>query len=621
MNSNKKQPFQSLPSNPCFPAIEEEILNSWKEQNTFERSVENRDVKHSFVFYDGPPFATGLPHFGHLLQGTVKDLVPRYKTMRGNRVERRFGWDCHGLPIELEIEKTLNLNGRPEILDFGVARYNEECRSTVLRYTKEWQVVTERLGRWIDFDNDYKTMDRSYMESVWHVFKRLWDEGLIYEGRKVLPYSWRLATPLSNSEASLNYMDVQDPSVTVRFRLKGEQNRSLLVWTTTPWTLVSNLGVCAHPDMKYVEIETLPDGERLILSESLLQSYFKEGEYTLVKSFLGLEMKGWEYEPLFDYASQHHDTSQCYRVLNDTYVTDDSGTGLVHQAPAFGEDDLRICQPLGIPVFDPLDESGNFQSWMDKFGGMNFKEADKHICRDLKDRGLMFLHQTVVHNYPFCWRTDTPLMYKAMPAWFVDIEKIKQRLLKNAEEIHWVPEHIKDGRFGKWLENAKDWAISRSRFWGCPLPVWINEDGESICFGSVEELEKASGTEIEDIHKHFVDEIVFERDGKKYHRVPEVLDCWFESGSMPYGQQHYPFEKQKEFEEHFPADFICEAIDQTRCWFYYLHVIATALFDRPAFRNVICTGLILAADGKKLSKRHKNYTPPMEVFHTYGADA
>jgi len=620
-DSQSNTPFAPIPSKPSFPAIEESILQNWQDENIFERSVENRGIDRSFVFYDGPPFATGLPHFGHLLQGTVKDLIPRYKTMRGYRVERRFGWDCHGLPIELEIEKNLDLNGRPDIISYGVDKYNEECRSTVLRYTQEWRAITERMGRWIDFDNDYKTMDRSFMESVWYVFKRLWDEELVYEGRKVLPYSWRLATPVSNSEASLNYMDVQDPSVTIRFRVKGKEKTSLLVWTTTPWTLVSNLAVCAHPEFQYVEIQSHEDQENYILCESLLDSYFKESQFTLIRKLKGRELKGIEYEPLFEYASQRHDTSKCFQVVLDTYVTDESGTGLVHQAPAFGEDDLRICQSLGIPVFDPIDESGAFETWIEKFSGMNFKEADKHICRDLKERGLMFLHQTMVHNYPFCWRTDTPLMYKAMPAWFVNIEKIKDRLLKNAEEIHWIPGHIKDGRFGKWLENAKDWAISRNRFWGCPLPVWVSDEGDMICFGSVEELEKISSREIQDIHKHFVDEISFEKDGKTYRRVPEVLDCWFESGSMPYGQQHYPFENQEIFEENFPADFICEAIDQTRCWFYYLHVIGTALFDRPAFRNVICTGLILAADGKKLSKRHKNYTPPMEVFHTYGADA
>jgi len=619
---SEKKAFAPVESSPSFPAIEEQTQKYWEEHNLFRRSVEERDPKKQFVFYDGPPFATGLPHYGHLLQGTVKDLIPRYKTMRGYRVERRFGWDCHGLPIELEIENTLELKGRPDILDFGVDKYNEECRSTVLRYTKEWQTVTERMGRWIDFENDYKTMDLSFMESVWNAFAKMWDEGLIYEGRKVLPYSWRLTTPLSNSEASLNYMDCQDPSVTVKFRLKGEhEGKSLLVWTTTPWTLPSNLAVCVHPDFDYVEVKHKESSEVYLLVDSRVGAYFEEEEIERLASYKGKDLEGLKYERLFDYAEEKIDVSLCYKILVDEYVTDDSGTGLVHQAPAFGEDDLRVCQGYGIAVFDPTMSDGSFAQGMDLIGGLNFKEADKPIIKNLKERSLMFKHETLNHSYPFCWRTDTPLMYKAISSWFVSIEKIKEKLLKNAEEIHWVPGHIKEGRFGKWLENARDWAISRNRFWGTPLPIWKSEDGDMICVGSVKQLEELSGQKIDDIHKHFVDEISFEKDGKTYTRIPEVLDCWFESGSMPYGQQHYPFENQEVFEANFPADFICEAVDQTRCWFYYLHVIGTALFDRPAFRNVICTGLILAEDGKKLSKRHKNYTPPMDVFNTYGADA
>lgn len=617
----KKEVFPHVSNRPDFPAMESEIESYWKENKTFHQSIENRSGEKDFIFYDGPPFATGLPHYGHLLQGTVKDLITRYKTMRGFRVERRFGWDCHGLPIELEIEKELNLKGAPDILDYGVDKYNEQCRSTVLRYTKEWQIVTERMGRWIDFDNDYKTMDRDFMESVWHAFKRMWDEGLIYEGRKVLPYSWRLSTPLSNSEASLNYMDCQDPSVTVRFELKDRLNTYFLVWTTTPWTLPSNLAICAGPELDYVELLSKEDSKTYILGKNLVDSYFDENQYEIKKELKGSELRGLQYRPLFEYALGEVSSENCFKVLVDDYVSDDSGTGLVHQAPAFGEDDLRICLANDIPIFDPIDANGNFKEDMELIGGVNFKEADKLISRELKDRGLMFKQQTLQHNYPFCWRTDTPLMYKAISSWFVSIEKIKERLLKNAEEIHWVPGHIKQGRFGNWLENARDWAISRNRFWGCPLPIWRSEDGDLICVGSVKELEDLCGQSVSDIHKHFVDDLVIERNGKTYKRVPEVLDCWFESGSMPYGQQHYPFKNQEKFESNYPADFICEGIDQTRCWFYYLHVIGTALFNRPAFRNVICTGLILAEDGKKLSKRHKNYTPPMDVFGIYGADA
>lgn len=619
--SEKKLSYPEVNPRQNFPELEREIQASWEAKNMFRRSVEERPLDRQFVFYDGPPFATGLPHYGHLLQGTVKDLIPRYKTMQGFRVERRFGWDCHGLPIELEIEQALDLKGAPDILEYGVDRYNEECRSTVLRYTKEWRIVTERMGRWIDFDNDYKTMDLNFMESVWNVFKKLWDQGLIYEGKKVLPYSWRLSTPLSNSEASLNYMDTQDPSVTVRFRLKEKENTSLLVWTTTPWTLPSNLAVCAGPELEYSEVLHHESGEKFILGSSRVETYFKEGEFEILGTFKGTELEGLTYEPLFDYASARISIDPCFRVLVDSYVSDDSGTGLVHQAPAFGEDDLRVCQNAGIEVFDPIDQEGSFDQSLALIGGLNFKEADKPIMRDLKERGLLFKQETLNHSYPFCWRTDTPLMYRALSSWFVSIDKMKADLLKNAEEIHWVPGHIKDGRFGKWLENARDWAISRNRFWGTPLPIWRSEDGDILCFGSVAELEEASGQKVQDIHKHFVDDLKIVKGGKTYTRIPEVLDCWFESGSMPYGQQHYPFENREGFEANFPADFICEAIDQTRCWFYYLHVIGTAMFQRKAFKNVICTGLILAADGKKLSKRHKNYTPPMDVFETYGADA
>ncbi|MBW7877237.1 MAG: isoleucine--tRNA ligase [Candidatus Cloacimonetes bacterium] len=615
-----QQPFAPVDTRPDFPAMEQRVQKYWEENQSFKKSVELRPKDRQFVFYDGPPFATGLPHYGHLLQGTVKDLIPRYKTMRGFRVERRFGWDCHGLPIELEIEQNLGLKGRPDILEFGVDKYNEECRATVLKYTHEWRVVCERMGRWIDFDNDYKTMDASFMESVWNVFKRMWDQGLIYEGRKILPYSWRLSTPLSNSEASLNYLDTQDPSVTVRMRLKDE-DASFLVWTTTPWTLPSNLAVCVGPKIEYAKIKVHETNEVLILAQSRLESYFKPDTYSVLETKLGSDLKGIAYSSLFDYASAKMDTSNCFVVLVDDYVSDDSGTGIVHQAPGFGEDDLRVCQNAGIAVFDPIDAEGNFFAGLDLIGGMNFKEADKVISKSLKDRGLMFRQETLNHSYPFCWRTDTPLMYRAISSWFVSIDSIKEKLLKNAEGIHWVPDHIREGRFGNWLANARDWAISRNRFWGTPLPIWENEDGERICFGSIAELEAATGQKVPDIHKHFVDSLTFNKDGKTYKRIPEVLDCWFESGSMPYGQQHYPFENKEVFESNFPADFICEAIDQTRCWFYYLHVIGTALFDQPAFKNVICTGLILASDGKKLSKRHKNYTPPMDVFNIYGADA
>jgi len=618
---SESRPFADVESKPSFPTLEEEVLKFWKEESIFEESVTSRDSSMSYIFYDGPPFATGLPHYGHLLQGAVKDLFPRFMTMRGFRVERRFGWDCHGLPIEMETEAALGVSGRPEIEAYGVDRYNEECRKGVLRYTREWQTVTERMGRWIDFENDYKTMDRDFMESVWWVFKELFDKGLIYEGFKVLPYSWKVSTPLSNFEANLNYMDTQDPSLTVACKLKGGASGRLLVWTTTPWTLPSNLALCVGPDLDYVKLRCSETQEIYYLGKNQMSAYFEEGSYEVLETMSGKDLSGLEYEPLLPFAADKIDSSKTFHVLLDDYVSDESGTGIVHQAPAFGEDDLRVCQREGIAVFDPIDDQGNFQQGMGFLSGINFKEADKLIIRELKNEGLVFRHETLDHNYPFCWRTDTPLMYKAISTWFVNVEALKDKMVAHNKSVHWVPGHIRDGRFGKWLENARDWAISRNRFWGTPLPVWKSEDGDLLCFGSVQELEEASGQKFDDIHKHFVDSVKIEKDGKTYHRVSEVLDCWFESGSMPYAQQHYPFKNREKFESRFPADFICEALDQTRGWFYTLTVIATALFDSPAFKNVICTGLILSPDGRKLSKRHKNYTPPMDIFHLYGADA
>lgn len=602
-----------------FPELEKELLAFWRSENIFQQSIDQRPSERAFIFYDGPPFATGLPHYGHLLAGTIKDVIPRYKTMRGFRVERRFGWDTHGLPVEYEIEQKLGLSGRPEIENFGVARFNEECRSIVLRYTSEWRETVERMARWIDFDKDYKTMDRDFMESVWWVFRQLWDKGLIYEGVKVVPYSWRIGTPLSNFEANLNYQEVQDPSVTIRFKVAGEPDLWLLAWTTTPWTLPSNLALCAHPGLRYVEVRNPEDGQRYLLAEARQSAYFENAE--VLRTWSGQELEGMKYEPLFEFAGAQVDLSQGLQVLLDEYVTDESGTGIVHQAPAFGEDDLRVCQRYGIPVFDPVDENGNFRSFMGFIAGMNIKEADKPIQRELKERNLLFRQEVLQHSYPFCWRTDTPLIYKAISTWFVRVESFRERMVAHNKTVHWVPGHIRDGRFGKWLENARDWAISRNRFWGTPLPIWKSEDGDTLCFGSAKELEEATGAAIPDLHKHHVDALEVQRDGKTYRRIPEVLDCWFESGSMPYAQQHYPFENKEVFESGFPANFICEGLDQTRGWFYTLAVLGTALFDAPAFRNCIVNGLILAEDGKKMSKRLKNYPDPSDMLNRYGADA
>ncbi len=604
-----------------FPELESRILEFWRQENIFRKSVEERPADNEFIFYDGPPFATGLPHYGHLLAGTIKDVIPRYKTMQGYRVERRFGWDCHGLPVEYEIEQTLGLKGRPDIEEFGVGNFNEECRKIVLRYASEWRETVERMARWIDFDNDYKTMDLTFMESVWWVFDQLWKKGLIYEGVKVMPYSWRVSTPLSNFEANLNYKDTQDPSVTVKFALTSEPNTFILAWTTTPWTLPSNLALCAGPNLNYVCLQSHGSEENYWICEGRLSAYFEEGSYQIIKKCAGKELEGLAYEPIFRFADGKVDLSKARRVLLDEYVSDESGTGIVHQAPAFGEDDLRICQREGIPVFDPVDTEGNFCNYMDFIAGMNIKEADKTIIRELKEQGSLFRQDTIQHSYPFCWRTDTPLIYKAISTWFVNVEAIKDRMVSHNQTVHWVPTHIRDGRFGKWLENARDWAISRNRYWGTPLPIWRSEDGDIFCFGNVADLEEAVGQKITDLHKHFLDDLLINKDGKTYRRIPEVLDCWFESGAMPYAQQHYPFENKELFEENFPANFICEGLDQTRGWFYTLVVHAAALFDAPAFRNCIVNGLILAEDGKKMSKRLKNYPDPVEMLDRYGADA
>ena len=612
--------MQEISNKIHFPELEKEILQFWRDEQIFQKSIDQRPEDRPFIFYDGPPFATGLPHYGHLLAGTIKDVIPRYKTMRNFRVERRFGWDTHGLPVEYEVEQDLKLNGAEEISEYGVGKFNEACRSIVLRYTAEWEETVDRMARWVDFENDYKTMDRDFMESVWWVFKQLWDKGLIYEGVKVVPYSWRVATPLSNFEANLNYKDTQDPSVTLRFRMLDAENTYALAWTTTPWTLPSNMALCAGPGLEYVRLLHKETGDRYHLVASRVETYFEEGSYEIEERMKGTALKGRPYEPLFDFAKKRKPSDNAWKIYNDEYVSDESGTGLVHLA-CFGEDDVRIFNREGIPIFDPVDEEGNFMQDMEFIAGLNVMEANRPISQKLKEKGLMFRQETVEHSYPFCWRTDTPLIYKPISTWFVKVESFRDRMVEHNRKVHWVPGHIRDGRFGKWLENARDWAISRNRFWGTPLPIWKSEDGDTLCFGSVEELENASGTKVPDLHKQHVDQLVIEHQGKTYRRVTEVLDCWFESGSMPYGQQHYPFENKEVFEANFPANFICEGLDQTRGWFYTLVVIAQALFDKPAFHNCVVNGLILAEDGKKMSKRLKNYPDPTQMLDQYGADA
>jgi len=604
-----------------FPEREERLLKGWLKNKVFQASLKQREKSPLFAFYDGPPFATGLPHYGHLLAGTIKDVVVRYKTMKGFNVPRRFGWDCHGLPIENEIEKARELSGATSIEQFGIAAFNEECRSIVLRYTKEWEQTVNRMGRWIEFEKPYRTMDLSFMESIWWVFSELWQKDLVYEGFKVMPFSAQLGTPLSNFEANLNYRDVDDPSLIISFPLIDEPETSLLVWTTTPWTLPSNLAVTVNDAITYVKVRDKESGQNYVISKGRLKAYFKEEDsYEVVETFKGGKLKGKRYRPLFDYFVDQV-SPNAFTVLEDAFVEEEDGTGIVHTAPAFGEADFFVCSKEGIELVCPVDQNGKFTAEVPEYEGQFVKDADKDIIRRLKEQKRVFHHGQIRHRYPFCWRSDTPLIYKAVRTWFVSVEKIKDRLVEVNKEIHWVPEHIKEGRFGKWLENARDWAISRNRYWGTPIPIWRSSDGDCIVINSVKELEKRTGKKIDDLHRHHIDQLTFEEHGKVYMRIPEVFDCWFESGSMPYAQNHFPFENEKETLDAFPADFIAEGLDQTRGWFYTLNILSTALFDRPAFKNVIVNGIVLAEDGAKMSKRLKNYPEPEIVINKYGADA
>jgi len=603
--------------------MEESILKFWEDNNIFKKSVSQREGNEEFVFYDGPPFATGLPHFGHFVPGTIKDIIPRFQTMKGKKVERRFGWDCHGLPVEYEMEKELGISGKYQIEKFGVAKFNESCRSIVLRYTSEWKSIVTRMGRWVDFEHDYKTMDPNYMESIWWVIKQLMEKGLMYEGFKIMPYSPILSTPLSNFEVNLGgYQDVIDPAVTVKFKVKDEKSTYFLAWTTTPWTLPSNLGLALGPEVLYVKIK---DGNEIyIMAKNRLAAYYKSPEeYTIISEMTGSELKGIQYEPLFPYFKDLAGQN-AFRTLVADYVTTEDGTGIVHTAPGFGEDDYNAMRDSGVPIVCPIDAECKFTDEIPEYKGLFVKDADKAIITRLKDEGKLVKRENYKHSYPFCYRTKKPLIYRAISCWFVDIGKVKEKMLKANNQVNWVPEHLKQGRFGKWLEGARDWAISRNRYWGNPIPIWKSDGSDYIeVIGSREELEKKSGIQVPDLHKHFVDDLTWPSpDGKgTMRRIPDVLDCWFESGSMPYAQIHYPFENKEWFEKHFPADFICEGLDQTRGWFYTLTILAAALFDKPAFENVVVNGLVLAEDGKKMSKSERNFSDPIEVINQYGADA
>ena len=606
-----------------FPKMEHEILDFWREEKIFERSLDQTRSSKPYTFYDGPPFATGLPHHGNLLASVIKDVIPRFWTMRGYYVERRFGWDCHGLPIEHEIDKKLGVSAHEALQQLGVKGYNDQCRAIVSRYTEEWQSVIERIGRWVDFENQYKTMDVDFMESVWWVFKQLWDKGYIYQGNKVMPVSTSLETPLSNFEASSNYKDVQDPAITVLFKLK-EEDAYIAAWTTTPWTLPSNLALCVGAEIDYVKVRHSESDTCFYLAQDRLSDYQRKMPLEVVDHCLGRELVGRRYEPLFPYFSNLH-SQGAFQVFADDYVTTEDGTGVVHQAPAFGEDDYRIAQENGLNAFvRPVRMDGRFTDEVADFAEQHVKEADKNIVRYLREQGSLLLHETIQHSYPYCYRSDTPLIYCAVPSWFIRLDEFKEDLIANNQLVRWVPEHIKDGRFGNWLENARDWAISRNRIWGTPLPVWENStSGNFVCMGSLEDVTKYTGVELDDLHREHVDELTFTMPGEEgeYRRIPDVLDCWFESGSMPYAQQHYPFENKDLFEEGYPADFIAEGIDQTRGWFYTLMVLASAIFKKPAFKNVIVNGLVLAEDGRKMSKHLGNYTDPVQLMDLYGADA
>jgi isoleucyl-tRNA synthetase len=621
--------FQPVSNKTDFPQMETDMLAFWAAHETFKKSLEKNRAKRDYVFYDGPPFATGLPHYGHLLAGTIKDIVPRYQTMRGYHVERRFGWDCHGLPIEALAQEALGVTGAHEIRELGIDIFNEKCRSMVLTYVEEWRKTVTRMGRWVDFDNDYKTMDPDFMESIWWVFKQLWEQKRVYKSYRIMPYSWKLSTPLSNFEAGNNYKDVQDPAVTVRAKVLTGADAAygetyLLIWTTTPWTLPENLGICAGPEIDYVVVRDAASQVSYVMAEARLAAYYKKPEeYTLVATLKGSQLKGWTYEPIFPYFSKHAEHG-AFRVFNDAFVSTGDGTGLVHMAPAYGEDDFRVCKENGLTVIaDPLDAACNFTDQLPEYAGRFCKDCDKDLIRRLKQEGKLVHQTTIVHSYPFCDRTDTPLIYRAIEAWYVRVEDLHDQLSANNDSVHWMPAYVGDKRFGNWLKEARDWNISRNRFWGSCIPVWVNEkDSEdTICVGSVAELEALSGEKVTDLHKHFMDKIVIHQNGKTYRRTPEVLDCWFESGSMPYAQQHYPFKKGGDVNSFFPADFIAEGLDQTRGWFYTLMVLGTCLFDKSPFKNVVVNGLVLAEDGKKMSKRLKNYPDPNHLLNDYGADA
>ncbi|MDT4990119.1 MAG: isoleucyl-tRNA synthetase, partial [Actinoplanes sp.] len=641
MSYPKHTDATGVPASPDLPAVERAVLDHWAADKTFEASVDQRpagtDGSNEYVFYDGPPFANGLPHYGHLFTGYVKDLVPRYQTMRGRRVERRFGWDTHGLPAEVEAEKQLGITSKAQIVELGLEKFNEACRTSVLAYTKDWERYVTRQARWVDFADDYKTLDPDYMESVLWAFKTLHDKGLVYEGFRVLAYCFRCETPLSNTETRMDdvYRDRTDPALTVWFTLTDDQSAPELlrgevkvgVWTTTPWTLPSNLALAVGPGIEYAVLAK--DGVKYLVGAARLEAYAKELDgFDLLGTVTGADLDGRRYTPLFDFLTEPAGPN-AFQVLTAEYVTTEDGTGIVHQAPAFGEEDQNVCTAASIPTIVTVDDHTRFTALVPPYQGVQVFDANKAIIRELRDRGVVARQEGYTHSYPHCWRCDTPLVYKAVSSWFVAVTTFRDRMVELNKEINWTPAHIKDGSFGKWLANARDWSISRNRFWGSPIPVWKSDDPNYPrvdVYGSLADLEQDFGVSVTDLHRPYVDELTRpnpdDPTGRStMRRVPEVLDCWFESGSMPFAQVHYPFENADWFEQHYPGDFIVEYIGQTRGWFYTMHVLATALFDRPAFRNCLSHGILQGADGRKMSKSLRNYPDVYEVFDSYGSDA
>jgi isoleucyl-tRNA synthetase len=630
--------FKPVPSKVNFPEMEEKILKFWKESDAFQESMALRKESDapSYAFYEGPPTANGLPGTHHVLARVFKDLFPRYKTMKGYYSLRKGGWDTHGLPVEMEIEKELGFSGKKDIEDYGIAEFNQKCKESVFRYVKEWEQLTDRIGFWIDMDDPYVTLTNGYIESVWWILRQLWDKDLLYQGYKVVPYCPRCGTPLSDHEVALGYREADDPSIYVRFPLRDEENTYFLVWTTTPWTLPGNVALAVHPDFEYALVEqegANGQPERLVLAKDLLNVL--QGPYKVIRTMPGRELAGQHYKPLFTFLPVEKD--YCYVITGD-FVSTTEGTGIVHIAPAFGAEDLEIGNEHDLPILQTVDLKGAFIDAVTPWRGIFVKEADPLITEELDERGLMYNMATYRHVYPFCWRCETPLLYYAKTSWFIETTRLRDNLLANNEKINWYPEHIKHGRFGNWLETNVDWALGRERYWGTPLPIWVCEScGKKECIGSLEELEKrqaASGQrrtgvvagpdpETLDLHRPYIDEVTFkcrECNGTM-RRVPEVIDCWFDSGAMPVAQWHYPFENREMFKSQFPADYICEAVDQTRGWFYSLHAISTLLFDEPCFLNCICLGLILDGEGYKMSKSRGNVVDPWEVLNVHGADA